>query len=189
MRDFDLEGADLVLPFFSRDTWNGRSRRAAFFVLVLAVGTAVLGCGREEQMSSELTPEERRAVADTVSALSEEMVRTFEELEPEPFFDHYSTDFYKYLQGARLSRSDWEERVRKQMAALESVTEEIVHREVEVLGSNAAAVTHQVVVQAVDTAGEHGQATFAATYIYRHRGQGWSIIAAHQSVAASTADS
>lgn len=163
--------------------------QAGFVAAVLATGAVAFGCaGQQGQPAGELTPQEEKAIADTVTTIAENMSAAFEELEPEPYFEYYSDDFQMYIQGSLFPRAEWEKRTRKLMSGLQEVSEEVVKRNVEVLGPNAASVSHQVVAQASETDGEHRQTVFAVTYIFKRLDTGWKVISGHESFVPSEED-
>lgn len=158
-------------------------RLIAIIAVLISFGL-VVGCGGESN-SSQLTPEQESAIADSVLSLTEDVLATWEDLNPEPYLDYYSEDVHFYYQGSELPRNKFEEVVRKEMGAYQEFTTELSDPQVEVLGADAAVVSFKYKGTAVDTAGNQESLNAAFSVIFEHRNDGWKIVQAHESIVPS----
>lgn len=147
-------------------------------VLCLGAGT-VAGCAPAE--SGRMSAEQEQALADTLRALTEQVDAVWEQLEPEPYLTHYSDDAHFYYEGSGLPRKKFEAVVRKEMAAYEKFSTEMMSPQVEVLGPDAGVVSFRYRGEAVDTAGSTEQLTAAVTVVFERRNGEWKIVQAHES--------
>ena len=128
-----------------------------------------------------MTPEEEQAVADTVTALTDEVGAAFEELEPEPYREFFSDDFVAYARGSRMSRAEWQKEIRRFMSEVRDISHESTSHDVEVLGPNAAVVSQQKVGGGVIADGDSFHSTVAETFVWERREGEWKIVQHHES--------
>lgn len=150
-------------------------------LLVLAALALTAGCAERKQADDQLTPEEEQAVADTVTALTDEVGAAFEELAPEPYREFFSDDFVAYARGVRVSRSEWQNEISKLMGELREISHELTSRDVEVLGPDAAVVSQQKVGGGVIAEGDSFQNSVAETFVWERRDGKWKIVQHHES--------
>lgn len=159
------------------------SRIVATIAIIIFCGL-LLGC-EDEQHSTQLTPEQESAIADSIQSLTEDVLVAWEELNPEPYLDYYSDDLHFYYQGSDLTRDKFEEVVRREMAAYQEFTTELSDPQVEVLGPDAAVVSFKYKGTAVDTTGNQKSLNAAFSVIFERRNDEWKIIQAHESIVPS----
>lgn len=152
-----------------------------FVSALLVVAVSVFGCTGQQQGSNELTPAEEQAVADTVTAFTDEVGAAFEELEPEPYREFFSDDFVAYARGSRMSRSEWQKEIRGFMSEVRDISHEPTSRDVEVLGPDAAVVSQQKVGGGIVADGDSFHSTVAETFVWERRDGVWRIVQHHES--------
>lgn len=167
---------------FSISASSKQSHWSLLVVLAaLALTTLTLGCAQRGPGDDQLTPEEERAVADTVTALTDEVRAAFEDLEPAPYRAFFSDDFVAYARGSRVSRSEWQKEIRKFMSGLRDISHEPTSRDVEVLGPDAAVLSQQKVGGGVVADGDSFHSTVAETFVWERRDGEWRIVQHHES--------
>lgn len=171
------------LDFRAFMSWSSRQSRWLLLLLLpaLTLNAVTLGCAQREPGDEQLTPEEERAVADTVAALTDEVRAAFEDLEPERYREFFSDDFVAYVRGSRVSRSEWQKDIRKFMNGLRDISHEPTSRDLEVLGPDAAVVSQQKVGGGVIADGDSFHSTVAETFVWEHRDGEWKIVQHHES--------
>lgn len=150
--------------------------------VVVALSTVAFGCaGQEGQTPGELTPEEEKAVADTVQSLTEELAARVEALEPEPYLQLFSDDIQFFYRGWSEG-AQYEKEIRKATAGLREYPMEITDTKIEVLGRNGAVASLIYRSQPVDTAGQSSEVEMAWTLVFERRDGEWKVVQAHESL-------
>lgn len=152
----------------------------------LLVGIVGAGCSSVER--GQLSSEREAAIADTLLSLTRQVDTAFTQLEPGPYLRYYSEDAHFYYRGAHLPKKKFETVVRREMAAFERYSTEILDPRVEVLGPNGGVVSFRYRGQVADTTGDTRSVSAAVTLVFERRNGQWKVVQAHESFVPSQGD-
>lgn len=157
-------------------------RLIATIAIIISFGL-IAGC-KGDSTSSELTPEQESAIADSVWAIAENANAAWEQLDAEAYLDYYSDDAHFYYHGTHYSRTDLENLVNSYLKGLQQSTIEILEEpQVRVLGPKAAIVSFRYKGTNVNSNGNSNEVTAAISAVLEHRQGEWKIVLAHESTA------
>lgn len=152
----------------------------------LLVGIIGAGCGPGGR--GHMDAEREAAIADTLLSLTRQVDTAFTQLEPGPYLRYYSEDAHFYYRGTHLPKKKFETVVRKEMAAFERYSTEILAPRVEVLGPNGGVVSFRYRGQVADTTGNARSVSAAVTLVFERRNGEWKVVQAHESFVPSQGD-
>lgn len=122
------------------------------------------------------------ALADTLLALTHDLVASWTRLEPDDYLDRFSDDLAFYFEGAAVPRSKFEAVVRETMASLRESTFEVLDPDVVMLGDSAGVVSFCLREVMVDRGGAVAEVEGALTLVYQRRDGDWVVVRAHESL-------
>ena len=147
---------------------------AAFALTVLAA------C---QPAPTELTEEQKAAIADTIRQLDEVVNRAYDARDLEAFLSHFvdGPAYVNVNQGVLQDRAGVRERLESDFTEYPSNTTEVTDRRIFVLGPNAVVCTVLTTYTQTNTDGESSEGTSAYTSMWTRSNGEWQVVHEHAS--------
>lgn len=125
--------------------------------------------------------QDEQAVVDTIESLTDDLMTTWSDLDPDAYLQFFSDDVQFYFRGWS-DREQFGKMVRRILSNTREYPYEITDRKIRVLGQDAAVATLIYRAQPVSAKGESSDFEAAYTLVYERRDGAWKVVHAHESV-------
>lgn len=154
-------------------------------IAFLSIPAALIVAG--VAFASPAFAQDEQAVVDTIESLTDDLMATWSDLDPDAYLQFFSNDVQFYFRGWS-DREQFEKMVRRILSNTREYPYEITDRKIRVLGQDAAVATLIYRAQPVSAKGESADFEAAYTLVYERRDGAWKVVHAHESVISEEKD-
>ena len=154
-------------------------------LVLLSPVDSVLDMGegnRVAKRSGAGEPAAPAALRDSVLALTRGLAEAWIRLDADAYLGQFSEDLVFYFEGRAVTRTQFEDAVRRSLAALRESTFDIMDPEVEPLGDDAAVVSFALRERMVSRQDAVTDLRAVLTLVWERRDGRWLVVRAHESL-------